>query len=65
MFDARPGFLLLGSGGDATPVQRDRQFADRLLRLGAAKFVDAISVHAYDWGAYGNWVWDAFEQSLG
>ena len=55
--------LYAGTQG-AARLARMRQFSEDLVRLGAADDADAISLHAYPWGAYGDAVWASYVAEL-
>jgi hypothetical protein len=59
------GGLHLNTGGDAW-LRCDEAFAKRLSELGADRYADGISFHAYPWTSQvGNWVWGRYDESLG
>jgi hypothetical protein len=55
--------LYAGAQG-AARLAHMRQFSKDLVRLGAANDADAISLHAYPWGAYGDAVWASYVAEL-
>jgi hypothetical protein len=58
------GGLHLNTGGDQW-LDRDKAFAKRLFELGAEKYADGISFHAYPWTSeVKDWVWAKYDESL-
>ena len=43
---------------------RARAFTRDLVALGAARYADAIALHAYPWGRYGAEAWDSYRREL-
>ena len=54
----------LFAGGDLARLVLMRSFSTDLLALGAARYADAISLHAYSWDVDDEAVWTSYEDEL-
>jgi hypothetical protein len=52
------------AGGDQARLALMRSFTTDLVALGAARYADAISLHAYPWGRQDGAVWTSYEDEL-
>jgi hypothetical protein len=61
---AMGGVDAYAAGAAASRVAAAERFSRRLAAKGAARYADAVSVHAYGWGDYGPDRLDAFARSI-
>ncbi len=54
----------LYAGGDQGRLDQMREFTAQLLALGARRYADAISLHAYPWGRDDAAVWSSYSAEL-
>lgn len=54
----------LYAGGDQARLDLMRSFTTQLVALGAARYADAISLHAYPWGRHDGPVWTSYAAEL-
>ena len=54
----------LYAGGERARLDLMRSFTTQLIALGAARYADAISLHAYPWGRHDGPVWTSYEAEL-
>ena len=58
------GSDLHAGAGHEDRLVRARAFTRELVALGARRYADAISLHAYPWGTYGPTVWASYRREL-
>ena len=58
------GSDLYAAPDHADRLVRARAFTRDLVALGAARYADAIALHAYPWGRYGADVWNSYRREL-